>query len=172
MDLIDFCNTDINYFKENYRKHFYYDNLIDYALFIMGNNIIDNLMKNTHLSCSDINVNKTFLITPWDLDCSLGGLYEGSHYEENTKLTNNSEIIVNALKQPTVTDVKIKNGLVDLKIEKELGVEVIDNTTIKVAIEDDADEYEEIYDSENEDELNINVDDLDDDYLDESTNNG
>ena len=34
------------------------------------------------------------------------------------------------------------------------------------------DEYEEIYDSENEDELNINVDDLDDDYLDESTNNG
>ena len=92
--------------------------------------------------------------------------------KENTKLTNNSEIIVNALKQPTVTDVKIKNGLVDLKIEKELGVEVIDNTTIKVAIEDDADEYEEIYDSENEDELNINVDDLDDDYLDESTNNG
>ena len=91
MDLIDFCNTDINYFKENYRKHFYYDNLIDYALFIMGNNIIDNLMKNTHLSCSDINVNKTFLITPWDLDCSLGGLYEGSHYEENTKLTNLTE---------------------------------------------------------------------------------
>ena len=87
MDIIDFCNTDINYFKENYRKHFYYDNLVDYALFIMGNNIIDNLMKNTHLSCLDININDIFLITPWDLDCSLGGLYEGSHYDVYTKIS-------------------------------------------------------------------------------------
>ena len=50
-------------------------------------NIIDNNVKNTHFSCPDINVNETFLITPWDLDCSLGGLYEGSHYEEYTKIS-------------------------------------------------------------------------------------
>lgn len=50
-------------------------------------NIIDNNVKNTHFSCPDINVNETYLITPWDLDCSLGGLYEGSHYEEYTKIS-------------------------------------------------------------------------------------
>ena len=88
MNLIDFCNTRNAFFKLHYRQHFYYDNLVDYALFIMGLNIIDNNVKNTHFSCPDINVNETFLITPWDLDCSLGGLYEGSHYEEYTKITN------------------------------------------------------------------------------------
>ena len=87
MNLIDFCNTRNAFFKLHYRQHFYYDTLVDYALFIMGLNIIDNNVKNTHFSCPDINVNETFLITPWDLDCSLGGLYEGSHYEEYTKIT-------------------------------------------------------------------------------------
>ena len=88
MNLIDFCNTRNAFFKLHYRQHFYFDNLVDYAIFIMGLNIIDNNVKNTHFSCPDINVNETFLITPWDLDCSLGGLYEGSHYEEYTKITN------------------------------------------------------------------------------------
>ena len=88
MNLIDFCNTRNAFFKLHYRQHFYYDNLVDYALFIMGFNIIDNNVKNTHFSCPDINVNETFLITPWDLDCSLGGLYEGSHFDEYVKITN------------------------------------------------------------------------------------
>ena len=88
MNLIDFCNTRNAFFKLHYRQHFYYDNLVDYAIFIMGLNIIDNNVKNTHFSCPDINVNETFLITPWDLDCSLGGLYEGSHFDEYVKITN------------------------------------------------------------------------------------
>ena len=87
MNLIDFCNTRNAFFKLHYRQHFYFDNLVDYAIFIMGLNIIDNNVKNTHFSCPDINVNETYLITPWDLDCSLGGLYEGSHYEEYTKIS-------------------------------------------------------------------------------------
>ena len=86
MNLIDFCNTRNAFFKLHYRQHFYYDNLVDYAIFIMAHNIIDNNVKNTHFSCPDINVNETFLITPWDLDCSLGGLYEGSHFEEYIKI--------------------------------------------------------------------------------------
>lgn len=91
--------------------------------------------------------------------------------KDNSKLNNDCDIIVNALKQPTVTDVKIKNDLVNLKIEKELGIEVVGNATVKVQVEEDYDDYEEVYDNENNDELNINVDDLNDDYLEESTNN-
>lgn len=85
--------------------------------------------------------------------------------KDNSKIDSNSEIIVNALKQPTVTDVKIIGELVNLKIEKELGIEVIGNATVKIQVEDDYDDYEEVYDEENNDELNINVDDLNDDYL-------
>ena len=88
MNLIDFCNTRNAFFKLHYRQHFYCDNLVDYALFIMSMNIIDNNVKNTHFSCPDINVNETYLITPWDLDCSLGGMYDGSHYDEYTKIAN------------------------------------------------------------------------------------
>lgn len=91
--------------------------------------------------------------------------------KDNSKLNNDCDIIVNALKQPTVTDVKIKNDLVNLKIEKELGIEVVGNATVKVQVEEDYDDYEEVYDNENNDELNINVDDLNDDYLGVSTNN-
>ncbi|MBE6147978.1 MAG: outer spore coat protein CotE [Firmicutes bacterium] len=90
--------------------------------------------------------------------------------KNDTKLDDHSEIIVQCLKQPTVVDVGIKNGIVNLKIEKELGVEVIGNTTVKIAVEDDFDDYEEIFDTENETELNINIDNLDDNYLEDSVN--
>ena len=90
--------------------------------------------------------------------------------KNDTKLDDRSEIIVQCLKQPTVVDVSIKNGLVNLKVEKELGVEVIGNTTVKVAVEDDFDDYEEIFDTESEEELNINIDNLDDNYIDNNTN--
>jgi len=88
--------------------------------------------------------------------------------KNDTKIDDTSEIIVACLKQPTVTDVNIKNGLVNLKVEKELGVEVIGNTTVKIAVEDDFDDYEEIYDTDEEAELNIKVDSLDDNYLGEN----
>ena len=42
---------------------------------------------------------------------------------------------------------------------------LIGNATVKIQVEDDYDDYEEVYDEENNDELNINVDDLNDDYL-------
>lgn len=70
------------------------------------------------------------------------------HLKDNSKLTNNEEIIVRSLKQPTVTNVDIKNGLVKLTVEKELGVEIVGDTKIKVSIEDIEDDYEEVKDDE------------------------
>jgi len=52
-----------------------------------------------------------------------------------------------------------------------MGVEVIGNTTVKIAVEDDFDDYEEIFDSEDESELDINVDELSDNYLEENSTN-
>ena len=84
--------------------------------------------------------------------------------KDNTVLTNNEEIIVRSLNQPTVTDVHINNGAVNLTIEKEFGVEVVGNTMLKVSVEDEADDYEvieEIDESVIEEELNS----VNDNYL-------
>ena len=81
--------------------------------------------------------------------------------KHDTVLDNNSEIIVRSLKQPTVTNVDIKNGLVELSIEKELGVEVVGNTKVKVSVEDFEDDYEELLD----DDIDSEIESLNDDYL-------
>ena len=86
--------------------------------------------------------------------------------KDNTVLTNNEEIIVRSLKQPSVSNVTINGDTVDLVIEKELGVEVIGDTKIKVSIEDDEDDYEEINDDEvisNNDE--VAIDEIDEEYF-------
>ena len=67
---------------------------------------------------------------------------------DSATLTNNSEIIVRSLKQPSVTNVSVTDGNIVLDIEKELGVEIVGDTKIKVPIEDVDDDYEEIVDEE------------------------
>lgn len=75
------------------------------------------------------------------------------HLKDNTHLTDSSEIIVRSLKQPTVTNVGVENGVVKLDVEKELGVEVVGNTKLKVPVEDDEDEYEELFDEPEMEEI-------------------
>lgn len=88
------------------------------------------------------------------------------HLKDGNVLTNNEEIIVRSLKQPTVTNVSIDNENVLLSVEKELGVEIIGDTKIKVSIEDDEDDYEVVTDDEvitEEDEVELN--EIDEEYL-------
>lgn len=81
--LIDFCkDSNETDFAANYKEHFYKDNLIDYGLLLFALNIRDNMLKNTFLSTVNIEDNETFLITPWDLDTSLGGEWNGDYYDE------------------------------------------------------------------------------------------
>ncbi len=68
--------------------------------------------------------------------------------KDNATLTNNEEIIVRSLKQPTVTNVTVNDGIVQLNVEKELGVEVVGDTKIKVSIEEEEDDYEVISDED------------------------
>ena len=73
-----------------------------------------------------------------------------------------SEIIVRSLKQPTVNDVKIDGSDVKLSIEKEIGVEIVGEDKIKVPIEDNEDDYEEIVDESKIDEV---IEQIDTEYL-------
>lgn len=81
--------------------------------------------------------------------------------KNDSVLDSNSEIIVRSLKQPTVTNVEIKDGIVNLTIEKELGVEIVGNTKVKVSVEDFDDDYEELLD----DDIEKDIDNLNEDYL-------
>lgn len=57
-----------------------------------------------------------------------------------------SDIIVRALKQPSCSNVKIKDDVIDFDIEKELGIEVVNDAKVKIAIEDDEDPWDTIDD--------------------------
>lgn len=85
--LIGFCsgNTSDEDFQAGYQSYFYPSNLIDYMIMTMAMNVIDNLYKNTFLSVPDITQGNCYLLTPWDMDGSLGRLEKG---ELNTMLCN------------------------------------------------------------------------------------
>ena len=78
------------------------------------------------------------------------------------EINNSSEIIVRSLMQPTVDDAKINNGEINLNINKELGIEIVGDEKIKVSIEDNEDDYEEIID---EDKMADITNEIDPEYL-------
>ena len=87
------------------------------------------------------------------------------HLKNDTPLTNSSEIIVRSLKQPTVTDVKIENGVVNMNVEKELGIEIVGDTKVKVSVEEDEDEYEIIQDEVTNEDIETIDKEVDEEYL-------
>lgn len=88
------------------------------------------------------------------------------HLKDNATLTNNEEIIVRSLKQPTVTNVSVTDGVVKLNVEKELGVEVVGDTKIKVSIEEEEDDYEVISDEDILSDANEEaIEQIDEEYL-------
>lgn len=81
-ELIDFCAsiTDAQ-FEDGFNRHFYMGNIVDYAVFYLAQGLRDNQLKNVYLSFRNVMQTSCALITPWDLDTSLGGDWEGSHNE-------------------------------------------------------------------------------------------
>lgn len=81
----------VNYIK----KYFFLENLADYQLHVMALAIADNWgNKNHFFSIRNINKDinaadpddanrRRFVVTPWDLDTSLGGNYNGACYDGN-----------------------------------------------------------------------------------------
>lgn len=83
MELIDFCSDDnpSAVFNREWKTFFDPDNLVDYMVFTLALNVGDNAYKNTFLSTQDITMGHLFIITPWDMDMSLGGFWNGSYDE-------------------------------------------------------------------------------------------
>ena len=127
----------------------------------------------------NINVNGSFDVNVWysyDNDTKTAVAKETYNYTDDLvvhlkeSISDGKEVIVRSLKQPTVLDVKINNGKVDLTIEKELAVEVVGNTKIKVPTQVIEDDYEDITTSNNNTDANVEeiekIDDVKEEYLD------
>lgn len=83
MDLIDFCSAETpgETFRAGYGDYFHTGNLLDYVVFTLALHVGDNAYKNTFLSTPDVTQSHCWLLTPWDMDMSLGGFYDGSYDE-------------------------------------------------------------------------------------------
>ena len=67
--------------------------------------------------------------------------------------TDIKDIIVRSLKQPTCISAKENDNSINLEIEKELGVEIVGDTKVKIAIEEDEDSWDIL-----DDEYDSNID--------------
>lgn len=61
-----------------------------------------------------------------------------------------SDIIVRALKQPSCGNVKVKDDVIEFDIEKELGIEIVNDAKVKIAIEEDEEPWDTLDDDEEE----------------------
>ncbi len=134
---------------------------------VLGCWVINNSFSGSN-SLGNVLVNGAFDVNVWysyDNDSKTTVSTKRFTYQEkmnvplksDSVLDNTSEIIVRSLKQPTVTNVSIKDNNIELTIEKELGVEIVGNTKVKVSVEEDTDDYEELMDDEIEEEIdNVN----------------
>ena len=87
--------------------------------------------------------------------------------KDNAELTSDTDIIVRSLKQPNCVSVDIDdNGNINFDIEKELGIEVIGETKVKISIEEDEDEWD-LIDDDIDDSLAEIDETVTDDYIEE-----
>ena len=88
--------------------------------------------------------------------------------KRESNISDDSEIIVRSLKQPTCTKVEIDGNNIEYDIEKTLGVEIVGDAKVRIAVNDDEDEWEEIKDEEPEDKVMEDIDnEVKEDFLSE-----
>ena len=80
--------------------------------------------------------------------------------------SSTKDIIVRSLKQPSCTNAKENSNSIDFDIEKELGIEIVGDTKVKIAIEEDEEPWDILSDDElsEEDEKEIN-ESIKEDYI-------
>lgn len=67
---------------------------------------------------------------------------ESVRTRSDSSITDDTEVIVRSLKQPTCSNASIADGNIEFTIDKELGIEIIGDTKAKILVEDDDDEWD------------------------------
>ena len=142
---------------------------------VLGCWVINHIFNGTNTN-GNVTINGSYDINIWysyDNNTKTNVIVKRFNYsdtmnvkiKENSELSNTSEIIVRALSQPSVTDVNLDNNTINLSVHKEMGVEVVGDTTVRVSVDDEFEDYEEIIDeNENNTEVSENIE-INEDYL-------
>lgn len=64
--------------------------------------------------------------------------------KNNSDISDNEEIIVRSLRQPSCIKAEIDGDKINYTIEKELGIELVGDTKIKIAIDENEDPWDDI----------------------------
>lgn len=62
--------------------------------------------------------------------------------KDEVTLNNNSEIIVRSLRNPNCIDVSSNGNTINYEIEKELGIEIVGDTKVRILTNDEEDDYD------------------------------
>ncbi len=136
---------------------------------ILGCWVINHTFNGTNLG-NKVLVNGNFDVNVWysyDNDSKTAVSTQKFSYTDTMRMnvdesSGSNEVIVKSIQQPTVSDVSIKDGIVNLNITKELGIEIVGDTKIKVPIEELDDDYIELTD---DDDTEAAIDKVDTNYL-------
>ena len=90
------------------------------------------------------------------------------HMREVNDITG-EEIIVRSLKQPVCTNVELNGDSINYTIEKELGIELVGDTKVRIEANDEDDQWDEILEDPDTtvDSTNQTIDEVVEDYIDE-----
>ena len=91
--------------------------------------------------------------------------------KEEADLSDDTDIIVRSLKQPTCQNVDVKDNVISFSVEKELGVEIVGETKMKIAVEEDEEPWEELIDDIDNDTLKDIDTEVDENYIQSTDNN-
>lgn len=78
--------------------------------------------------------------------------------KRESDIENANEVIVRSLNGPTCTKVEIKDGLIEYDIEKELGIEIVGDAKVRIAVDDSEEDWEEILDTKEESKIMDEID--------------
>ena len=136
---------------------------------VLGCWVINHQFKG-YKSGENINVDGSYDVNIWysyEDDSKTTVVNKKIDYSDSFNVKTNNEldpsetdVIVRSLKQPSCINVKIKeNGEIEFEIEKELGIEIVGESKMKIAVELDEEPWEDLNETKDD------IDEINDDYL-------
>lgn len=144
---------------------------------ILGCWVINHNFKGDRVGDSIV-INGSYDVNIWysyDNDTKTEVYKDTNTYQETVKVrkrddleNEGEEIIIRSLKQPTCSKVDINDNKVIYTIEKELGIELVGDTKVKIAVDENEEPWEEIIEDQEKVEEAIEKE-VKEDFINEET---
>ncbi len=137
--------------------------------FTSTHSIVPDQLPNTILGCWVINhnfqgrkendtivINGSYDVNIWyscDGNSKTEVVRQTNQYEETVNFktsseTENEEVIIRSLKQPTCSKAEVSGNAINYTVDMELGIELVGDTKVRIAADDEEDSWDEILDEE------------------------